>query len=529
MKNVQSPLNERNIMKKKYKYNNITNNNYFIKDPKDLSQEKTKPIRRNIKIKKNNITQKYSIDLPLYNKDNENLIRLKYLLFNSHNSFINNDTKKEINNNLDMYNNEFKVNNYMKIFNQKHSIESVEWMYYNNLTKNILFNRQNLVNNKSVNMFPINSFKYKKNIKKNFQFPTLFIDNKKRLIKTDKNKSTINRNRIVIDVKGRKNFEKKNLNEEEKFNFFNINIKKRKLIEYNFLSQSGNYKGYKKINQDCYLTLSNINNCENISLYGILNGHGPYGDILSKEISEFFFNYFTQRNIFNTIEDLNTPRIEIKKLAIITSKKNNLSQKISFEPKNDFKFQKLINDKVNQKINDTYKILTKDNFFKIFESFNEIDKILHEKYKENKKCDDSGTSLNLIININSNNINKIISINLGNTKSILITDDKKIKELNIIHTPCVKEERIRIENHGGVIDRIDWLQVGPLRVWFKGKKFPGLTLTRSLGDFEAIPLGIIPIPDIKEYDIDEEKIKILIMATNGIWEFLTNDKVMDIA
>ena len=33
---------------------------------------------------------------------------------------------------------------------------------------------------------------------------------------------------------------------------------------------------------------------------------------------------------------------------------------------------------------------------------------------------------------------------------------------------------------------------------------------------------------MKEYNIDEEKIKILVMATNSIWEFLTNDKIMDI-
>ena len=96
------------------------------------------------------------------------------------------------------------------------------------------------------------------------------------------------------------------------------------------------------------------------------------------------------------------------------------------------------------------------------------------------------------------------------------------------HTPCIKEERIRIEKNGGKIDRIDWLKVGPLRVWFQDKKFPGLSITRSLGDFEAEPLGILSIPDIREFDIDEEKVKIVVIGTNGIWEFLTNDKIMDI-
>ena len=124
--------------------------------------------------------------------------------------------------------------------------------------------------------------------------------------------------------------------------------------------------------------------------------------------------------------------------------------------------------------------------------------------------------------------NKIISTNLGNIKNILITEDKKIKELNVCHTPCIKEERIRIEKNGGKIDRIDWLKVGPLRVWFQDKKSPGLSITRSFGDFEAESLGILSIPDVNEFDIDEEKTKIIVMGTNGIWESLTNEKIMDI-
>ena len=532
MINNGSPLNERNIMKKIYQYNNdMVNNNFIIKDQKDLSQEKAKPLRRSIKIKKTKINSKHSMDLSLFNGDNSAKFNQFLQLLSNNNSFVNYDNNKEINYNLDIYNNNFKVNNYLKITNHKHSMESVEWMYYNNLSKNLLLNQENFLNKQNSNFPPLNNFKNLSSIKKKIKFSSLFIDNRRRLLKTDKNKSTLNRNRIVINVRDKKNFEKINHIEEDKL-IIN-SIKKRKLIKYHFLSQSGIHKGTKKINQDCYLTLSNVQDCNNISIFGILNGHGPYGDKLSKEISEYFSNYFTQKINYYSTEKNITPKIDIKKLVIITSKKNNISPMISVNKKNDYKIQKLKlisnnNKTTNQKMSDVYEVLSKDNFSKIFQSFEEIDKELHEKYNKNKKCDDSGTSLNLMVIFNSNDLNKIISTNLGNTKTILITDDKKIKELNIIHTPCIKEERIRVEEHGGVIDRIDWLKVGPLRVWFKGKKYPGLTITRSLGDFEAIPLGIIPVPDIKEYDIDEEKIKILVMATNDIWEFLTNDKIMDI-
>ena len=531
MSNNRSPLNARNIKNKIYQYNNdMINNNYTMKDRNDMSQEKAKPLRRSIKIKKTKINPKHSMDLSLFNGDNSTKFNQFFQLLNSNNnSFVNYDNNKEINYNLDIYNNNFKVNNYLKITNQKHSMESVEWMYYNNLSKNLLFNQGNFVNKQNNNFHPFNSFKNQNSIKKKIKFPTLFVNNKRRLIKTDKNKSTLNRNRIVINVRDKKKFE--NINHIEEDKLIINSIRKRKLIQYHFLSESGNHKGVKKINQDCYFTLNNISDCDNISIFGILNGHGPYGDKLSKEISEYFSSYFTQKINFNTTENIISPKIDIKKLTIIASKKS-ISPMITINKKNDCKIQRLKlitnSNKTNQKMNDIYEFMSKDNFSKIFQSFEEIDKELHEKYNQNKKCDDSGTSLNLMIIFNSNSLNKIISTNLGNTKTILITYDKKIKELNIIHTPCIKEERLRVEEHGGVIDRIDWLKVGPLRVWFKGKKYPGLTITRSLGDFEAIPLGIIPVPDIKEYDIDEEKIKILVMATNGVWEFLTNDKIMDI-
>ena len=519
MDKIKSPLNARNMLKKMYKIeNNAINNNYIYPEKNNISQINYLPLKRNLKI------DKKTIDISSYVMDNSiQMKQMNQILYGNYNSFINYDKKnnsKELN--LDIY------SNHMNIINPKHfrdnNMESVEWMYLNGLSKNESSNKEIFNKKLNLNIRAPNCYNFQNAIKKKFKFPSLFISNNKKLIRTDKSKSIINRNKIIINAKEKQKIEKQNLKEENKINTF---IRKRKLLENYFLSLTGTHNGQKKINQDCSLFLPTINDCENISLYGILNGHGAYGDKLVKEISEFFKDYFTKKIIFNKKNKDNSLKLS---LSMNNSKKNEILP-FNYNQKNIYKIRKLksINDKYNQRINETYQILCENKFSKIYDSFNEIDNILHEKYNENKKCDDSGTSLNFVIIFNSKiDTNKIISVNLGNTKSILITDEKKIKELNISHTPCIKEERIRIERHGGVIDRIDWLKVGPLRVWFKGKKYPGLTITRSLGDFEAIPLGIIPLPDIKEYDIDEEKIKILVIATNGIWEFLTNDKIMDI-
>ena len=128
----------------------------------------------------------------------------------------------------------------------------------------------------------------------------------------------------------------------------------------------------------------------------------------------------------------------------------------------------------------------------------------------------------------SQTLNKIISVNLGDSKSILITEENKIIELNKKHTPCDLEEKERIEKNGGEISRVDWADYGPLRIFYKNKRYPGLSMTRAFGDFNAEALGFSTIPDIKEYDIYEKKPKIIILATDGIWQFLSNEQVKNI-
>ena len=420
------------------------------------------------------------------------------------------------------------INNFFNYKNNNHSkenMESVEWMYYNNLSKNFLLNHHKKKIEKvniEYNTIKAN-FKSKNNIKKKVAFPSIFKYNKN--INSRKNEENNQNNKIIFDKKNYPNIPNFKFASPKKLDINdNNNIKKRKILHFYFSSKNGSHHGKKKINQDCCLFIPKINSSEDIILFGVFNGHGPSGDKLSQEIKEYFYNFFNNNNIYiSSSNDKNNLILNSQSLIILDNnhKRNKRASKFNL-------ITNIINSKKNKKIIDTYDCMKKNNFSKIYESFNNIDKILHEKYSENKMCDDTGTSLNLLIFFNSKVNNKIISTNLGNTKSILITDDKKIKELNIMHTPCIKEERLRIEKNGGIIDRIDWLKVGPLRIWYKGKKYPGLTITRSLGDFEASSLGVISIPDIKEYDIDEEKIKILVIGTNSIWEFLTNDKIMDI-
>ena len=100
------------------------------------------------------------------------------------------------------------------------------------------------------------------------------------------------------------------------------------------------------------------------------------------------------------------------------------------------------------------------------------------------------------------NPEKIISINCGDSRAILITKNKNIISLTRDHKPELADERERIEASGGRIDKI--YGMGPYRVWFKNEDYPGLAMSRSIGDKLAHKVGVSDVP---EY--------VTITATNG--------------
>ena len=69
--------------------------------------------------------------------------------------------------------------------------------------------------------------------------------------------------------------------------------------------------------------------------------------------------------------------------------------------------------------------------------------------------------------------------------------------------------------------------VGPYRVWVKGEDYPGLAMSRSIGDLKGKTIGVISEPGILEYDVNETT-KFVVIASDGVWEFLRNETVLEI-
>ncbi len=66
---------------------------------------------------------------------------------------------------------------------------------------------------------------------------------------------------------------------------------------------------------------------------------------------------------------------------------------------------------------------------------------------------------------------------------------------------------------------------GPCRVWLKGKQMPGLAMTRSIGDMIAAGIGVTAEPEIKTYKTLTAADKAIVVASDGIWDRISNDEV----
>ena len=152
---------------------------------------------------------------------------------------------------------------------------------------------------------------------------------------------------------------------------------------------------------------------------------------------------------------------------------------------------------------------------------------------ENIDSRNSGTTCVLVIHVGEH----IICANVGDSRAILIFDeenDKNLKFSKIIPLsfdtkPDNPGERERIIRMGGVVEKIKnnlGMDIGPYRVWEKNKDYPGLAMSRSLGDFIGKNIGVIPDPEIFEWTLTIHS-KYIVICSDGVWEFLNNKDVME--
>ncbi|DAZ93607.1 TPA: hypothetical protein N0F65_003657 [Lagenidium giganteum] len=101
--------------------------------------------------------------------------------------------------------------------------------------------------------------------------------------------------------------------------------------------------------------------------------------------------------------------------------------------------------------------------------------------------------------------------------------------VSIDHKPDRPDEKSRILASGGRVFAVEYDDGidGPPRVWLGHMDVPGLAMSRSLGDAVAHTAGVTSEPEFFTRMLDESD-RCLVVATDGLWEFMSNEEVVDI-
>lgn len=137
--------------------------------------------------------------------------------------------------------------------------------------------------------------------------------------------------------------------------------------------------------------------------------------------------------------------------------------------------------------------------------------------------------------------------NVGDSRCIIAEregDALKAVDLTLDQTPFRKDEMERVKLYGArvmTLEQLDGLKDpsiqewgteeedsgDPPRLWHPEGSYPGTAFTRSLGDGVAEEIGVVGHPEMTTVMVTE-KHAFMVIATDGVWEFLSSQTVIDI-
>ena len=494
------------------KMNSDINNNSKFK----FSTERNDTHKNNIKtkIKKLNILSINNTDHDYLNNENINDINIDYLSKRSKNvkdkkiiykhskaksNLINKQIIKDINkenekieeNDLNEKINLVKIEKIeSKLINKKIQIKK-DKKKLNKSQSNETMNVSEMSNDEKITKINVFSTKIKNNIFSNIEKNKDHLNETKKIKDSKINNNNININDIIknnqSNNKDIKNISyiSKSKKEQKTKKIYNKEKNYFRKCKYKSIAGKDSY-GNRKINQDLYLVQINFINIEGFNLYGVLDGHGENGH----------------------------------KVAIFTR---------------DFIIDKLTSFFNKHKVDslfEIYPLLKKNNFSIIKDIYQEID---NELLNQNFNSNFSGTTCIIVFQIGD----KLICSNVGDSRAILIYTSKiedkdlsstKIYELSYDQKPEIPKEKKRIYSMGGIVDQMldnKGKRNGPFRVWDGNNNYPGLAMSRSIGDLKGKKCGLISEPEIIEYNLDQRS-KYMVICSDGVWEFLNNEDIMKI-
>lgn len=252
-------------------------------------------------------------------------------------------------------------------------------------------------------------------------------------------------------------------------------------------------QGTKGNNQDAMTVWENFAGHKDATFCAVFDGHGPLGHKVAQNVRDKL-----PSRLSSMLKHMNVSQINHSSMIDDLSSTN--SDDIHHDP--------------------TYNSVKNS----ILQSFKGMDEDLELDDVIDSFC--SGTTAVTVLKKGRN----LLVANLGDSRAVLCTRDNKNQitpvQLTVDLKPNLPSEYERIRNcNGRVFAREKESSV--FRVWMPDQDSPGLAMARAFGDFCLKDFGLISVPEIYHRKLTE-KDEFLVLATDGIWDVLSNEDVIQI-
>ncbi|EOA34224.1 hypothetical protein CARUB_v10021735mg [Capsella rubella] len=277
-------------------------------------------------------------------------------------------------------------------------------------------------------------------------------------------------------------------------------------------------QGRKGTNQDAMLVFENFCSRDDTVFCGVFDGHGPFGHMVAKKVRDTLpFTLSTQLKM--TSESEQSLLVNENDLQIKGTEEEEV-QKTESVTTMDEQWCELNPNESNDELPEMYLPLK----HALLKSCQQIDKEL--KMHPTIDCFCSGTTSVTLIKQGED----LVVGNIGDSRAVLATRDEDnaliAVQLTVDLKPDLPGESARIQKCKG---RVFALQDEPevARVWLPNSDSPGLAMARAFGDFCLKDYGLISIPDISYRRLTEQD-QFIIIASDGVWDVLSNKEAVDI-
>lgn len=124
--------------------------------------------------------------------------------------------------------------------------------------------------------------------------------------------------------------------------------------------------------------------------------------------------------------------------------------------------------------------------------------------------------------------NEFYSAHVGDSRAVLARKARdgclEAKDITEDHKPQNEEEKKRIQSAGGQVRRLEGDI--PHRIFLAGKMYPGLAMSRSIGDTVGASAGVTSNPDVTKWKVDKDW-RFVLLCSDGVWEFITSQEAVD--